>query len=92
MTRIGSGADDQFDPVAATLLDEVVEQFDGDLADGVLPPADVLGRERPGGQSAQAGVVGSVGVDERSACLERVGFEIPQVRVPDRRREHLGVA
>jgi hypothetical protein len=86
----GQRRGDVFDPVAAAALDEVVEQLAGDGPGEVLPAADVARRERLGHQAPQPGVIGRVGVDDGAAGLERIGLEVPQVRVPDARREQLG--
>ena len=87
MTRIGSGAADHLDPIAASGGDVLVEKLSGDRAGGVFPHSDVARGEGFGDQSTQACVVGGIGVDDRSACFERVSFEIPQVGVTNARGE-----
>ena len=82
----------QFHPLAAAPLDHHIEQLVGNGTRALGVPAHLAGCERLGHHPAQPRVRRWVVLEDRSAGLQCVGLEVPQVDVPDGRREALRMA
>ena len=80
----GQGRCDQVHPVASSAGLEVVEHVGHDRTGQVAPPPDVLWREDAADEPAEPGVVRGVGVDQRAAGLESIGFKIPEICMAER--------